>query len=320
MESLAVVEPSAAVQMAFRERLSTVVDNKRVAYVDTPIHKNFGDTLIYLGARRLLSLAGAGSVNYFSAHEVVRNPDILGSEDPEVILLHGGGNFGDLYELHQEVRRLVVDTYPHRDKLLMPQSVHYGGDVGSRDRQSFSNARNFTVFVRDHVSRTLMLEEFGLDAELWPDTAHVLSDVVAKHLPSPTVTREDRLFFLRKDTEISEANPQELDAVRHQALDWVDFFSSTERFRIRWTPALLRSVARAPGLLARIHRSWAHSMEAKLADITHRFAGYSHCTTDRLHGAIFASMVGLEVKAYDNSYGKLSRYFAALEELNATYG
>jgi exopolysaccharide biosynthesis predicted pyruvyltransferase EpsI len=36
---------------------------------------------------------------------------------------------------------------------------------------------------------------------------------------------------------------------------------------------------------------------------------FDYWTTSRLHGAILGNLLDKPVKAYDNSYGKLQRYF-----------
>ena len=41
------------------------------------------------------------------------------------ILLSGGGNFGDLYESHQEIREDVIANFPANRIIQLPQSISF---------------------------------------------------------------------------------------------------------------------------------------------------------------------------------------------------
>jgi Polysaccharide pyruvyl transferase len=52
----------------------------------------------------------------------------LGRDDP--ILIHGGGNLGDLWPRHQQLREQVIRDFPNRPILQLPQSIHFGDRSG----------------------------------------------------------------------------------------------------------------------------------------------------------------------------------------------
>lgn len=75
-------------------------------YVDIPLYQNIGDWLIAMGAWELLNqshykcLAKLRWDDYYS-YEITPNT---------IIILQGGGNFGDLYRGATDARNEVIDT------------------------------------------------------------------------------------------------------------------------------------------------------------------------------------------------------------------
>ena len=41
------------------------------------------------------------------------------------IFIHGGGNFGDLWPEHQQFREMILQRYPDRPVIQLPQSIHF---------------------------------------------------------------------------------------------------------------------------------------------------------------------------------------------------
>src|SRR5512141_721889 len=79
-----------------------------VALLDFPSHSNVGDSAIWLGERALLRSIGA-PVRYCADLESF-DPEACRAAHPEggAILLHGGGNLGDVWPRHQEFRERVI--------------------------------------------------------------------------------------------------------------------------------------------------------------------------------------------------------------------
>lgn len=104
-----------------RRRVGTLV-TRDYALLDVPYYDNPGDTLIWEGTRRMLAEL---------PHRCVRCTDCHGFGPEErlpqgtLILMQGGGNWGDLWPLHQQFRRRVIADHPGHDVIVMPQSVHY---------------------------------------------------------------------------------------------------------------------------------------------------------------------------------------------------
>ncbi|WP_432570301.1 polysaccharide pyruvyl transferase family protein [Kineococcus sp. SYSU DK005] len=82
----------------------------RVALLDFPGHRNVGDSLIWLGERRLLARAGT-RVAYTCEHHSLREGALRRRSGTAPVLLHGGGNFGDVWPQYPRFREGVTAAY-----------------------------------------------------------------------------------------------------------------------------------------------------------------------------------------------------------------
>ncbi|MCL2385790.1 MAG: polysaccharide pyruvyl transferase family protein, partial [Alphaproteobacteria bacterium] len=131
------------------------------ALVDFPHHENVGDSAIYLGElewlQRHLGFVPGYVCSYgnFSAEELQRAVP----EGP--ILIHGGGNFGDIWPHHHAFREAVLTAFPNRRIIQLPQTIHFD-DLAARDRaaQKITDHGNFLLFVRDQRSFDLARKAF----------------------------------------------------------------------------------------------------------------------------------------------------------------
>src|SRR5674476_746345 len=92
-----------------RRLVTTVLgeDCSEVVLLDTPRHKNSGDSLIWMGELRYMSDLGI-QVRYHTDIGRYFREDLRRVSSRTPILLHGGGNLGDLYPRHDEFRRLII--------------------------------------------------------------------------------------------------------------------------------------------------------------------------------------------------------------------
>jgi exopolysaccharide biosynthesis predicted pyruvyltransferase EpsI len=275
-----------------------------VALVDFPNHANAGDSLIWLGELAWLRAAG---------HELVYTADHTGLCPRELerrlpggtILLHGGGNLGDLWPTYQALRERVITSFPRHRIVQLPQTVHFreAAAVARMERVVRSHP-DLVVCVRDRRSEAFARERLAARTELLPDMAFALGPL------HPCPAAHEAVCLLRGDSERAEhvvvpAGPQ---------LDWP---ARTRRWRsLRQTTrvvgklsALLPPLARtAAPLLSRGYELLARErLRAAL-----RVIGLGEVlVTDRLHGHILALLAGVPHVLLDNSYGKLGEFRAA---------
>jgi exopolysaccharide biosynthesis predicted pyruvyltransferase EpsI len=141
------------------------------ALVDFPHHANVGDSAIWLGERALLRRAGV-SVVYTCDLNSFSEQDLLNQLPTGTILIHGGGNLGDLWPHNQDFRERIIRTFPHHRIVQLPQSIHICHRANlDRARSVLDAHRDLTLCVRDHHSLDVARTQFAARSVLCPDMA-----------------------------------------------------------------------------------------------------------------------------------------------------
>lgn len=300
----------------FSTQLTEKLQGKRICYIDYPAHFNFGDSLIFLGSLELLKKAKIEIVGCFTAHQIISNPLLIEQSGCDSIVFHGGGNFGDIYELHQRVRRIVINNYPKKHIVIFPQTIFYQNKKNiEKDKDIFSQHANLDFFVRDIRSQKFLKDEFNINAILSIDTAHFLYENLilanARFHRKKSSKLNDFLFLIRRDCEKStEIQKKIVSEERHQhnEKDWDSFFNNMDvLFRKSFT-FISRLFAKNTFISSKLYFLWLYFLNIKLNFILKEFSQYNHVTTDRLHGYILCTLLEVDCTPLDNSYGKLSAY------------
>lgn len=282
-------------QMLF-DRLKPILAGREVVFIDYPLHLNVGDLLIQAGTEQILKDLGARIIMRVSTRNAERLFARTFAQDV-VMLCHGGGNFGDLYPHHQQLRDKVVAAFPHNPVVLMPQSVHFSGEQQLVSLMAaYASHVQLTMFVRDQPSYDLMTSVLRPgQVELLPDMAFGLHG----QWPWPVTAAPQQLIFRRRDIEAVNSG--------ESGFDWDDLLSKTDHFCYD----LARRWARLEqkfGLGLGLDRFWLWYGRWLIKRAAEYFRQYGCIDTDRLHGLILAQLVGLPVNMRDNSYGKLRRF------------
>lgn len=124
----------------------------RCGLVMYPDHWNAGDSAIWWGTRLLLDRLGV--VVDYACDPWSYDPRRLRTALPEgPILLLGGGNFGDAYGREQGLRLRVVEDFPDRKIVQLPQSIWFRSPAALEQMSELlSRCHNFTLLVRDEAS------------------------------------------------------------------------------------------------------------------------------------------------------------------------
>ncbi|MDZ7281498.1 polysaccharide pyruvyl transferase family protein [Sphingomonas sanguinis] len=260
-----------------------VTPGEPYALVDFPDHPNVGDSAIWLGEIALLHAVGAGDPAYVSRWDAFDEAAFRAACATGPILIHGGGNLGDIWPHHQHFREYLIARFHDRRIVQLPQSIHFR-DEAHRNRFAalVDSHPDFHLYVRDTVSLDLARKYFTCPSTLAPDSAFGLGSIERPALADCQV-----LMLLRSDAERAARDDAPLLALTDTvALDWldeppVDASAPTGRARER--------VERGLKLLARGER----------------------IVTDRLHGHILALLLGIRHVVLDNDYGKVGAYIAA---------
>ena len=290
----------------------TVPPQARVGYVDYPMHINVGDLLIFLGTMDFFAANHNLVDTSFCLFDACPN-NFARLEECQVIVCHGGGNFGDIYPRHQQLRHRILEAFPHKPVVVMPQSFHFSSPQAmKKSAKIFAAHPDVTIHVRDTPSFDLARNHFSDRVFLSPDMAHRLYDGFQDIRISAAAAGGNAapLHLMRRDVEAVPApalrRPEQNVAER----DWTDIMRLNEKIRIgrhRTATRLLGLANRAdPGQVLAHEKT----VRAVIRAIARRIGTANPWHTSRLHGAIMGLLLDRNVFLHDNSYAKNSRYFS----------
>lgn len=277
------------------------------ALVDFPNFSNVGDSAIWLGARAMLEEATGRPPAYVSTIKGFDEAALKAAVGSGPILINGGGNFGDLWSAHQDLREELLRRFPGRPVIQLPQSIKFNDLAGARHFAELSRQHgNFTLMVRDRASREFARNVLGIDAPLVPDCAIYLE---------PQRRRAEAQFatvmLLRTDTERADVEQHLLHELDNSLLfDWIeepsDLFRDAKR-QARTKSLLRLQFRRSSRRLTLFDELARRRLERGLAMLSLGEV----VITDRLHGHILSLLLDLPQITLDNSYGKVSGYIEA---------
>ena len=281
--------------------------NEPYGLVDFPNHGNIGDSAIWLGEATMLQAIYGQAPSYVStaAQDVAEIGRFLKSG---TLFLHGGGNFGDLWPLHQLYREHILEAYPHLQIIQLPQSIHFSDPSAIASTQrAIGRHQNFLLMVRDTASLGFARQHFDCPVQLVPDCA---LGIDMSHFPKAGSGFGIRCLF-RTDKEMRE------DAVSAPKLfkdlpveDWIGLNTAPPKFQSQiWR--VWRHTERLPS-----KKHWMHKRISRLNQLAENRVGQGFSqlaqakviVTDRLHGHIMSSLLKRPHVVIDNFYGKIGSY------------
>lgn len=273
------------------------------ALVDFPDHHNVGDSAIYAGELVFLDKHMQRPAAYVcSGFSYRRNIDEFCPEGP--ILIHGGGNFGDVWRYHQRIRHDVLEAYPNRKVVQLAQSIHYS-DPSYRDETArlIDRHSDFTLLVRDTHSLEFAQKHFDCAVHLCPDAAHNMWSLPAK--PDP---EHDVLSIMRIDKETIKSEITPILEGLGPIDDWPkQFWARTPIDRVVEkiiNPAMPDNQA----LMRRRERMYRRQCWTRINRGLRLLETGKFLISDRLHVHILASLMRRPHISLDNFYGKITRY------------
>lgn len=287
-----------------------------IVYLDYPVHDNVGDLLIHQGADAFLDDHGHEVLGRFSMHDFtrrgrvdeaavvlkpsIRDLDRLIARTNAALVLHGGGNFGDIWPQFQIFRELIIERYPSTPIVILPQTIHFDdADNRKRAAQILRAHKQLVIFVRDDESLGFVRDDVGTDGEIVPDMAHQLW---GRPEFATTDGGTGTLVLRRRDRESHSG-----DAAAVDHFDWGELHGGASRFMLRalrkWQTVDNPLRHWVPNYhLWRLYRDWL------VRRAVGQFRPYACIDTDRLHGVILAALMSKQVRYGEGSYGKLHRY------------
>ena len=287
----------------------------RVAMVNFPNHANAGDSAIWLGA--LASLRRMQVLVAYRASWATYEPKALrrALAGDGVVLLQGGGNFGDLYpENQQATRERVLSDLADVRTIQLPQSLHFDDPANlERMRKLCETHSDFTLLVREEQSLADAREHFDVPIELCPDLALALDPHDRVREP-----RVDVLHLARVDKESVGHEPVDPPGVTVERVDWLGevpdepHWPVSDRLRRRLNRALLTRSAKSPGFARQTWKDSAMTFEPLgrrwVARADEILARGRVVRTDRLHAHLLSLLQGIPHVVEDNATGKVRSF------------
>lgn len=277
------IRPTLRVQL---EQLNTA--KPTVFYLGLPEHGNLGDQAIAKATEIYLQ-------EQLPQHQVVRiaNDAVLPCipllkrimQPNHLIVMHGGGNLGDLWPGAESVRRAVVKRLKKWPIIQLPQSVFFiDKQEHTLSKKCYDDADRLVLVAREEQARSAMQQAFTCPSMLVPDMVFTLSGRL-KELP---IQREGVMVLFRHDVE-KLYNDNVRDGVIDQLGDLFDRVTLTDTVLPTGVPLDQRDDV--------LIRFWRQMAKHELV------------VTDRLHGMIFGLITQTPTVALLNNNGKIISTF-----------
>ncbi|WP_225072303.1 polysaccharide pyruvyl transferase family protein [Desulfuromonas sp. CSMB_57] len=304
-----------------KNSLSSVICNDYV-FLDLPYYSNIGDSLIWKGTESFLATLPYTCI-YRASIETYIPPDI---DKDVIILLHGGGNFGDLWRRHTEFVLKIVERFYDNRIVILPQTVHYQDQtVMMEDALKLSMHPRLSICARDSVTKKLLEKYFSNQILLVPDMAFFIFP--KKNSVCKNKNFDKTLLLFRRDKELRIFNA--FETLRKQnnndEKDWPGMEKKLFCTKILSRLIKIRNKIKNKVVVLYLSKfiDW-YALKIhmpRLYKIGLKFINsYEKIYSTRLHGAIMGILLKKHVVIFDNSYGKNKSFYNTwLNGFESTY-
>lgn len=290
------------------EKLVPLIDENYVL-LDVPNHRNIGDNLIWEGELVFLQKYVKYSMNY-SSNVWNGNLDHIGAND--IILFHGGGNFGDLYPECQKLRIDVSKQFRNNRIIIFPQTVYYSDmDLLKSDCIVLNEHPDLYICVRDRISYDLLSKYLVKDKiVLLPDMAFFVN------VPFTNFQTNNKLYLKRTDLEVNEKTS--FDTRQIDVCDWPTYSNNRylkilQNISIRVKTNISVKMQCIPLISKLVDSRYGLNLRNNRRTYIKRgisfLSKYDVIYTTRLHGLILGVLLNKKVVIVDNSYGKSTSFY-----------
>lgn len=301
-----VIEKKQQLMAIIKQRLIPYIDNDYV-YFDLPYYNNLGDTLIWEGTKcflKTLPYKCLYSTDIYFYVERSLSKDII-------ILLQGGGNFGDLYREHTDFRKKIIETYPENRIIILPQSVHYDNSLLIQEDAAFyALHKNVIICARDDYSYNFLKSNFRNTILLVPDMAFFI-DLSKYRIPQS----KGKILYLRRfDKEFYKENQYRDIPKTAEVADWPTIQRNMIKYKL-----IDRAFYPVKFLFWMLGYKYKKQVEDFKRDKFYRrsyvqigvnfISRYSLVYTTRLHVMILSILLNKTVVLLENSTGKLGHFY-----------
>jgi pyruvyl transferase EpsO len=277
------------------------------ALIDFPHHGNVGDSAIWLGEIAYLESRKC-KIKYICDWNNYNQAALKAAIGKDLILLSGGGNFGDLYSHHQSIREQIVGDFPENMIVQLPQSIHFASEENlAHSVEALGAHRHLNLLLRDTNSLEFAERHFpALPRFLCPDMALMLDIKPMGRRKKNGAT----VVLSRGDNEksVQFSAPSNLSLI---VADWLEEPTPRMQWIYDWANRRIgwgRSKV-SPALLNRLALMAANAMARQRLERGLDLLGRGEMiVTDRLHAIILGWLGGLDIAYVDNIYKKQSNF------------
>lgn len=268
--------------------------------VESAVHGNMGDQALGFCRIELLKRIGISEskiVEYTSSDRMRYWESIKKCIRPsDIILLRGGGCFGDLWEDGFEPILSFIESFPNNKIILFPQSVYFsnttkGQQLLKKSTQIIGDRKNLYLFARDNSSYEKLKKIYPIA------NIYVTPDTVLSYKPSiKALRKDDVLFCLRKDKE---------KALDNNIINNIEDIVNKLGYKIKRQDTCIKlQIKNLNERRAELYRMWETFSNSKIV------------VTDRLHGMIFALITGTPCLVFDNIDSKIYNQYKMVSNLS----
>jgi exopolysaccharide biosynthesis predicted pyruvyltransferase EpsI len=290
-------------QNLIHDCLSEYISDAPLAILDFPDIQNVGDSAIWVGEIAYLRNRHRKRPVYVSRLHDFSSTAAEAAVGPHgPIFIHGGGNFGDIWPRHQEFRERILDLWPDRAVIQLPQSLHYSSEARADETaRIIGRHKNFTLLCRDEESKAFAEKRFDCVVKLCPDMAFSIGSI-----PPPRNASIPVLAILREDRErVTRSAAIGCDI---SIEDWLT--ESASEVRKAKAAGMMKAILAVDWKATRLSKFDA-AANNRLERGVRQLARARAIVTDRLHVHIICLLMGKPHAVLDNSYGKIARFMDA---------
>jgi pyruvyl transferase EpsI len=206
-----------------------------------------------------------------------------------LIILNGGGNMGDIYQLEEMNRRTVLDDFPNHRIVIFPQTIYYKDEQNAYSSVPHYNRENITIAAREQVSYDVM-------KRLYPSANIILSPdvVLSLNYSRQMHSRNGIVACFRGDSE--------------QLLADHDRISLLSKLSEQGHDVVITDMIHGAEIPK---ESRKRIVEQKIR----LFAGARLEVTDRLHGMILCAISGTPCLVFGNNHHKVRGVYEWIRHL-----
>ncbi len=296
----------------FRQRIDEILlplfrNVKKVYLFDFPNHSNIGDNAIYYG-EIMFCTCNRLDLNYVETVSTssVKRWYVL-DKKKGVILLHGGGNFGDIWLPLHEYRLRILSYFRDSKIIQLPQTVFFKDKkILENTKRVIGQCRDFTLLVRDSKSFEFAKKYFDCNVFLCPDMAFgiPIEDIMDKI----SNIESDKILCLKRNDK--EDNGIECADECNTVEDWVNV---ENKKRVQLLRKFIRLYSYAPSKFFLLNQLlercfYGLSQELTVAGLT-QLNLYDYIFTNRLHAHIFSLLLGKPHTIVPDKFGKIKNFY-----------